>query len=452
MKRSLRKLLAIAFALTMIVSTATVFTACDDKNDPEDTTKDAEQTSEPADSESESETEAAPRELTLFENGVTEYTLIRPDGASNALISSAKILYNALSDLSSSGIINYNTDFVYSAAPITDKEILIGETTRDESVAVYKELEALSGHHFVIKVVNQKIVIAGTDAAMTGKAIQYFVSTYLTETDGKITMAANEIYTEEVKADQPYQIIDSLDGNVVASALKVGSLEKDGDFKVAQGACTDGKYIYIILENQNTGGNGYQKESHYGKIFKLDVETLKTVKVSEPILIDHGNDCTYNSDTNEIVITHNAPNYKCISYVDADTLELKKTDKSNVYNMYAIAYSSTYKKYVVGLSGTYDYAVFAAGETPKRYRGRNTGYTKQGMDCDDKYIYFIQYKENVITVHDWTGNYIRTIKILNVSDEPEAIFFIGDQLYMTSYRGGSGGGANIYKIDLGLEP
>lgn len=451
MKRSLLKLSAIIFALAIIASALVVFTSCDDKNDPEDTTKNTEQTSEPADSESESETEAAPTELTLFENGKTEYTIIRPDGATNALIAAVKMLYTELSSLSASGTVDYNTDFVHSAAPITDKEILIGETTRDESVAVYKELEALSGHHFVIKVVNQKIVIAGTDSAMTSKAIKYFISTYLTETEGKITMAADEIYSEEVKADQPYQIIESLDGTVVASAVRVGSLEKDGDFKVAQGGCTDGKYIYIILENQNTGGQGYQKESHYCKIFKIDVETMKTVKVSEQLLLDHGNDCTYNSDTNEIVVTHNAPNYKSISYIDADTLELKKTDKNNRYNMYAIAYSSTYKKYVVGLSGTYDYAVFAAGGTPIRYSGHNTGYTKQGMDCDDKYIYFIQYKENVITVHDWKGNYVRTIKILGVSDEPEAIFFIGDQLYMTSYRGGSGGGANIYKIDLALE-
>lgn len=450
MKKLPLKLLSAVCALLLLASTAVLFASCNDNKESDESTE------TPAGSEFESASETSngtsdetPTDLTLFENGKTEYTLVRPDNATSDIASAAKVVYDAMNALLDGTIMNYQTDFVYSGAPVLEKEILVGETSRAESAAVYAELAKINGNCYIIKAVGEKIVIAGTSTSMLNKAVEYFVNNYLTEKEGRITMSITEEHMSEIIVKQPYTVIDAVEGDAVAKAVLLGTLERDGDYRVAQGACTDGKNIYIILENQNTGGQGYQKESHYCKIVKLDAKTLKTVKVSEPLLLDHGNDCTYNSDTNEIVVAHNAPNKRFLSFVDADTLELKRTDKKNTQDMYAIAYHAGYKKYVVGIASTYDYGVYSDyPKLPKRFAGLDTGYIKQGMECDDKYVYFVQYNQNVITVHDWKGNYIRTIEITNVYDEPEAIFCIGDQMYMTSFRGRVGG-SNIYRLDIG---
>lgn len=446
MKKSLRRLSALILILASLVSLtsfAAALASCDSSREPE-TTEGPESSQE-----SDSEPYTAPPDIVLFDGGKTEYTLIRPDSAEAGVTAAAGQLYDALCKLESSGAVDYYTDFVHSAAPITAHEILVGDTERIESILVYTELRSLERDCFTVREIGEKIVIAGTSPTMISLAVKYFISTYLTGSGDKVTVALGEEYTEYFDLDQPADVLDLLGDGVTGSVTKLGSLAKDGDFKVSQGGCTDGKYIYIVLENRVMGIlSDYKQESHYCKIYKLDAVTLETVKVSEPLLIDHGNDCTYNPDTNEIAVVHYAPNGKAISYIDADTLELKRTVSDNTYAMYSIAYSAAYKKYVVGIYMTYDHAVISADGTAKRYSGISTGNGRQGMDCDGKYIYFIQYKENVIVVYDWDGNYIRTVALTNLSDEPESIFFIGSQLYMTSYRGGSTGGANIYRIDL----
>ena len=442
------KAIVLAVALLVLVACICACKRTEDQKDPTETTEESESVSESASETSSGTSDETPTDLTLFENGKTEYTLVRPDNATSDIAAAAKVVYDAMNALLDGTMMNYQTDFVYSGAPVLEKEILLGETSRAESAAVYAELAKINGNCYIIKAVGEKIVIAGTNTSMLNKAVEYFVNNYLTEKEGRITMSLTEEHMSEIIVKQPYTVIDAVEGDAVAKAVLLGTIERDGDYRVAQGACTDGKHIYIILENQNTGGQGYKKESHYCKIVKLDAKTLETVKVSEPLLLDHGNDCTYNSDTNEIVVAHNAPNKRFLSFVDADTLELKRTDKNNTQDMYAIAYHAGYKKYVVGISSTYDYGVYSNyPKLPKRFAGLDTGYIKQGLECDDKYVYFVQYKQNVITVHDWEGHHIRTIEITNVYDEPEAIFYIGDQMYMTSFRGRVGG-SNIYRLDI----
>ena len=57
------------------------------------------------------------------------------------------------------------------------------------------------------------------------------------------------------------------------------------------------------------------------------------------------------------------------------------------------------------------------------------------MECDDKYIYFLQHDKAAITVHDWDGNQIKTIMIEGIEGETEGIFIIGNTLYITTYHG-----------------
>ena len=223
----------------------------------------------------------------------------------------------------------------------------------------------------------------------------------------------------------------------------------DGDYNITQGACTDGKYIYMLLENQNENGGGKDVD-HHCKVVKIDAATMKEVARSEPLAIDHGNDITYNSKTKQLVVIHNQPNRDKISFVDPEKLVLLDTISHSELQMYAIAYNAEKDQYVIGLSFGYDFAIVDSEfNVIQKHTGVVTGYTKQNFDWDGKYIYMLQFKENCAVIYDWDGNHIRTVMI-EMTEEPEAIFHIGGQFYVTSYISGRKGG-RIYKLDLKLE-
>ena len=68
-----------------------------------------------------------------------------------------------------------------------------------------------------------------------------------------------------------------------------------GDFKVAQGAATDGKFAYFALR-QSGDGNAV--------ICKYDLATGERVAVSDPIYCGHANDLTYDSAKGLLYIAH----------------------------------------------------------------------------------------------------------------------------------------------------
>lgn len=250
----------------------------------------------------------------------------------------------------------------------------------------------------------------------------------------------------------PAEQLGTYPGKVVAKVEPIAYVPADGDFNIGQGGCTDGKYFYIVLENQKVDGEGgYHKNSHFSKIFKLDVKTLELVQVSEPLPIDHGNDLTYNSRKGLLVVSHNQPNFKYLSFINPETLEIVETVKDNALMMYAVAYHAKTDRYAVGISNGYDLGVLD-GELKflNRYDGVNTGYIKQGIDCDDNYIYFLQFRKNCIVLYDWEGHHLRTIDIEGTAEESEAMFFVDGQCYMNSYVADRQG-SRLYKMDFVAE-
>ncbi len=203
----------------------------------------------------------------------------------------------------------------------------------------------------------------------------------------------------------------------------------DSEYRVGQGACTDGKYAYLIFENNKV-------TPHMCKIVKVDLSTLNVVKTSEPLPIDHGNDITYNTKTGELFVSHNSPNRTHVSTIDPETLTVKKLTVIDT-EIYGITYRESNDTFCLGVSHCYDFTIHSSDfELIKRYPGK-TGYTKQGVDSDEKYIYFSQYKTNCIFVYDWDGNFINEIAVPEQSMELEAIFHIDDVFYITFIKSGA---------------
>lgn len=219
------------------------------------------------------------------------------------------------------------------------------------------------------------------------------------------------------------------------TAIK-NNIEKDAGFNkyaTAQGSCTDGKYAYFAINNG------------YTKILKYDVNTWELKKKSSNLSLGHANDMAYNPKDDVIVVANNAPDYNIITFIDPDTLEILGTKKLK-YKIYSIAYNEKYDQYVVGISGTYDFAILDSSfKRIKRYEGYESGYLRQGADCDNDYLYFVQSGGggNIIVIYNWSGELVDTVAV-DKALEIENIFHVGNVMYITLHYYGN----YVYRIGI----
>lgn len=211
-------------------------------------------------------------------------------------------------------------------------------------------------------------------------------------------------------------------------------LESDvglGKGTTVQGACADGEYAYFAFMNGSVCN-----------IAKYDAHTWEYLEKKQIVNMGHSNDMTYNPDKDYLVVANNAPYYDVITLVDPDTLKPIK-DVTIDEDIYSISYNPKRKVYVVGLSGTYDFALLDEDFTvKKKFEGVDTGRTRQGGDCDDDYIYFVQSGgNNLLVVYDYSGEHIASIP-MDDSDEVENIFHIGNTFYTSLYYYGN----TLYRV------
>lgn len=227
--------------------------------------------------------------------------------------------------------------------------------------------------------------------------------------------------------------------NFYSSATTVSikdNIEKDAGFgnsATAQGSCTDGKYAYFAINNG------------YTTILKYNVNTWNLKKKSTSMYIGHANDMAYNKKEDYIVIANNAPDYNIVTFLDPDSLEIIGTKKIK-YKIYSIAYNEKRDQYVVGISGTYDFAILDSSfKLVKKYKGYNSGYLRQGADCDDDYLYFVQSGGggNIVVIYNWKGKLVDTVAV-DKALEIENIFHVKNTFYITLHHYGN----FVYRIGL----
>lgn len=235
--------------------------------------------------------------------------------------------------------------------------------------------------------------------------------------------------------------------------------DEDGNYYSAthtgmQGGCFDGRYYYQSFlkycYNKNgkySGSHNVNNELNLVVIVKYDVELQKVVKVSEPMYLNHANDMTYNSKLNLLIVAHGSPNSSKLSYVDPETLELKKSFKVN-YNLYGIDYNLSTNQYIFGVSGSYGFSV-ANGLLEKgtvHYGLKNAkAYTTQTLCCDENYVYCLYYgngtnkltgatafTKDAIFVYDWDGNFVTFIEVDFGDEETENISVVDGEIYVAT--------------------
>ena len=111
-------------------------------------------------------------------DGATSYRIIRSDlySAKDPITQAAVTLRKAI-EAATGCDIDITTDY----DDATDLEILVGDTNREANALIPTDLEF---NEYVIIYQDGKLVIAGGDADCTQRAVEYFISTYLTAAEG----------------------------------------------------------------------------------------------------------------------------------------------------------------------------------------------------------------------------------------------------------------------------
>ena len=387
--------------------------------------------------ETEAETEVPKEErLILAEDGKTDFKIIRSENATGYALDTA-VAFNKKMKEEISPDFKITDDWINpkKESPEKEREILLFETNRAESLAAIAELDF---EGYIIRVTDYKIVIVGTSPAACNEALYHFVDVLIPEhtEGGKISFPVGL----EVKAEFKSSDLD------IGQALREGKTvcadfellfkysAKDG-FNVAQGVATDGESAYIVMKDSSG-------DREVDRIIKIDMKTWEDVQESETMVLDHANDMTYDPATKQLIVTNMYDNL--ISIIDAETLTLVEQIKLP-YGTYGAGYIDGTDNYVflgygsVGGVVVTDRSFNVIRATPC---DPVTDYVGQGMDADAKYAYVPLSPQsgvdhNIIQIYDIaTGEFLGNV-IVKTTMESESMFHIGSDFYMHFNHSGS---------------
>ena len=221
---------------------------------------------------------------------------------------------------------------------------------------------------------------------------------------------------------------------VTADYKELLNSPKQGQYGVAQGAATDGTYIYPALRNSDDSGSVITKH-------RLDDGSF--VAVSPVLDLGHANDMTFNTEKNLLVVAHGQKEGKILTLVNSETLEFIE-DVDIEKGSGAITYNPTTNSYAISQGGKSLHMLDADLNYVTSYdRTKPSGYTAQGMGSDEQFIYFPMSGngQNILDTFDWKGNPVCHI-ILPTPHESESLFYTNGRHFVSfNYNG-----ATVYEI------
>ena len=380
----------------------------------------------------------------LAYGGEAVYTLVRPTNMGNTGISAAVYLRNRLEEIS--GVrLTIMEDFVKNKSEIDENacELLFGLTNRTEDAEVPQ-----SG--FSIHTERNRVVILAGGEAYLRYAVDYFTDTILQDPElaevgeGIIILKKDIDYVSE-KFSYLADVLRSSESLSSTSERLFTVPYPTDQNKNPQGGWIDpeGRFFYQVFLNRDNESN---EANNQDIIVKYDMISHRVVKVSDALLLNHANDITWYPEKNCLAVVHNNPNRKKVSLVDPDTLTLIETVNLN-YTIYCMDYNAENDMFVIGISGGQNFMFLKRNfkdvdRTIRIATPLTAGYTTQGCASDANFIYFVLYNQNVITVYDWSGNFVTLISFDVGTIEPENISVVNDEIYVTC----NSGGAAVYRI------
>lgn len=295
------------------------------------------------------------------------------------------------------------------------------------------------------------------DALVARRAVGDIVSQTTAETEMAVglwmwTDKVSDIRYSDMSIITDADIIDSYMDNVDKgdtvneNTVTISNMQMvyyNHEYYVAQGATTDGKYFYCVLTKNNNSD---------AIIAKVRTNDLTVEKVSENLNLEHANDICYNKDRNILVVTNmnsvvgtDDIRYSSLTIVDPDTLEINEvknvamdTENGSWNSISKISYNSSRESYAIWSNSKIyvcdtDFNVKYVIENAYQ----DSGYTGQGMDSDDDYIYVVQSgsTDNVLQVHSWETGYLYTISIPITIEGESMCNWDGKYYYVINHEG-----------------
>ncbi len=224
------RFLSLVLALLMLCGTATLFSSCAKTGEMKLSRK-------------------------TVELDLSEYTVVYADGGEDKSISTSfkTRMGDFAAKLGSATGVNFlaNQESRTRSGP-ADPEILIGNTTREQSA---KALKSIKGHGYTIQVIDNKIVIIGTTNLLTLKAVQFFEENYLATAE---TVSKTLSINKSAKAQKVEMIKLADKENFYFSTVYSSDLDTDpqqsNDREVYYGIVpgTGRDYAYDMLQDMQT--------------------------------------------------------------------------------------------------------------------------------------------------------------------------------------------------------
>lgn len=434
----MKKILAILLAaLTVFACVSCTGTGTDDQTSEISSAEETDKTVEPS-----------VKNLKIFDAEEVYYILCREDDASAAMKKSFATLGKRFSSYFDKEV-KVDTDFTPGWQEIDNSraEILVGNTNRS---ATQEFMARLPENSYGYTVTDDKIVILGKNDTLTAFAVNLFDSDILLPLARKTDTLEIEVGTEKI-------VEYTGDTTTPAGLLKTGlpviatlrdkvMIGRNGDFKVAQGASSDGKYWYSALK---TSSSGVETDV----IVKIDMATGERVAISEELPLDHCNDMCYNPVKNLLLV----PNMvgKRLTLIAPETLEIK--DSFLAENLPGTPYATSYNKklncYVILAGGKVNFVDCDEFTVIRSFPMISMNYTGQGVDSDDDFVYIPMSKkadagtnDNVIVVYRIDDGEV--VAQIHISDPIEIETMINiDGVYYANFNSS---GSTIYRVEFAV--
>jgi len=324
---------------------------------------------------------------------------------------------------------------INSATVSPNGSILVGQTPCDESKAV---AEALPDNSYTITVKDGKVVVLGSDDNLTVYAMAKFRDEILTSDayvqEGKLVLPVD--YAQTVTVEKPLALKDMLANGfgVTTTSQYVLKANPTQGCGIAQGAASDGTYVYLAMRNSDDTGTVIAKH-------RLDDGSF--VAVSGVLDLGHANDMTFNTKQNVLVVAHGQKQGKILTLINPETLEaIENVDIEKGAG--AIAYRPENDTYAISQGGKSLH--FLDGELAyvKSFeRTKVEGYTAQGMGADENFIFFPMSSaaNNILDTFDWDGNKVGEI-LIPMAQESESLIYVNGRYFVVF----NVSGAVLYEI------
>ncbi len=341
------------------------------------------------------------------------------------------------------------------ASSATSYEIILGPyNSRSEHTTVKNGLGKPYGYR--IMVVGKKLVITATDNNHMVCALKRFETAILKSStlagSGKLNFSTtNEQHAVFEKTQATLAAIIS---NGYGYSLSSTQLFKETTFGtsstyVSQGACNDGTYFYIVHRN---------KSDNASRLYKYRMSDNTRVKYSGTFDGNHSNDLTYDHKNKRLVLVHGSGAANKLEFFDPSTL--KSTGSKTVgRGVGALAYCKERDEYAGSQGGNCIFfmpASLSYDSSNKKSRSASTegssGYTAQGMGCDEDYVYFPMSKSgknNILLAYDWNGNFKKKFTLPGTTLEGESLSECNGIYYFNCHK--SSTGTYMFRLNITLK-